>query len=617
MRNAPILKPLNKDSGTFYVFPSASELLTRTISGSSFDVKFDKFALLDIPKIGNIPNTNSISLGGIGTNLNNPVSSIPTQTSINADGNIQLATAFQNYCFSFETELLNQANLLEFHTPSERIFWKFLSYVGAIKFRDAVNSETNSNYSVDNYLEGDLINPYNKVVKYIGLTNGVNVNSLDGISSSEIYIHVGSELKLSNNIYFKKISNTSYQTTNSNSDNLSGFINTNQRVYLDAKSWFDNISNRSWSVDNLKFTKESYSAAFSDTSIQQQTINRTKSDNSTIEWNPLVYSPSISSINNIEGIEEDFNFNTVLVYYTITSNGVEYTNLYGVYFTGGYGLNSNQLTSKTKISPKINLGESGNSFNFKFQLRVDTSSGQNNLVNVDNGSSAVNLFNQILTPLRNNDLVLANSLKSLASVQNQIADLELKFNSLVGIRDQIINQINSTNNNSDLSVLLSEIYQDLDWLKRQYNSAPINFVFERGINLQLQIDGKRIIKGSAGFKTIDVSSLNYFSGNGQVLNTSNSNAISLGDTGSRFSLNIPTSCTKLTLNLTEPNYGYFLGYVIRIKNTSLSTQGSLVINAVEGTNQNFITTVAFSDLTTPTELICSSILPLKFEIDNF
>lgn len=625
MRKSPVIKPLNKESGSLYIFQSSSDLLTRTISGSNFDIKFDKFALLELPPLGN-SSFNTMQLAGIGSSPSSTTSSIPVIGGLNTDGNIQLATALQNYCLAFENEILNTQETQEYLTSSERIWWKFLSSIGAIRFRNGINSEINSHYTSNNFIEGDLNNPYNNVVKYVGLTNGVNISNLNNLTSSEIFINVGSNAKKLEKVYFKKRLTDSYKSVSLNDDLITGFDTNNARVYLDGKAWFDHYSTGSWLVNNSNFVSESYEAEFTNPNIQHQTIIRTKSDVATLDWNPKIYDNTISTLSEIPGKEEDFKFNTVLIYYTINVNGEEFTNLYGVYFTGGYDFNSSELKSKTKIVPKLNLGESGNSYNFKIQLRIESHNGQNNLTTIDNGENAVELFNRLLTPLNINNLNINNTLSQIILLNSEINSLKAKYDSLLTLKEDLINLINNQSLNENLSILLTENNNDLDWLKRQFNSLPSNLIFDRGLDVQYLSDGQKIIQSVNGLKTLNVSNLDYNSGNGQNLTTNNSNKIQLLSTGSRIILEIPTGCEELILNLIEPTSSFFIGYTIRIKNkfsnignvNIINGNGILKINLID--NTEFIQTLTsfnFSETSKPVELICTSINPLIFEIDSF
>ena len=124
-----------------------------------------------------------------------------------------LEISFQNYCLNFESTVLSDPNYdpnLK-KTVSERVFWKWLKEIGAVRFRDAnanevVASLDQVNTSIidgfpysekrwteeDDYLTGNgsPIPRYERVVKYIGECDIVNSVQNNVNSYSEVYIHV-------------------------------------------------------------------------------------------------------------------------------------------------------------------------------------------------------------------------------------------------------------------------------------------------------------------------------------------------------------------------------------------------------------------------------------------
>lgn len=213
MVKTPFIRPLQTQGGTFYTFSSAAEDLSLTFNNSLRKFKFSKFVLLKIPDFATpIYGENSIQFDSIDTtfldaasgtyNLSNPSNTTPS-----------LEISFQNYCLNFESTVLSDTNYdpnLK-KTVSERVFWKWLKEIGAVRFRDAnanevVASLDQVNTSIidgfpysekrwteeDDYLTGNgsPIPRYERVVKYIGECDIVNSVQNNVNSYSEVYIHV-------------------------------------------------------------------------------------------------------------------------------------------------------------------------------------------------------------------------------------------------------------------------------------------------------------------------------------------------------------------------------------------------------------------------------------------
>ena len=114
----------------------------------------------------------------------------------NIQNNNVFAESFQNYYYNLETLLTSNDNysIDEQRTVSERVFFKWLKEIGAIRFRVANDSEVVNNIGV-RYIEEDNSydtsgNPiYDRVIKYIGDINIINSIKNPLNSFTEIYIY--------------------------------------------------------------------------------------------------------------------------------------------------------------------------------------------------------------------------------------------------------------------------------------------------------------------------------------------------------------------------------------------------------------------------------------------
>ena len=192
MAVAPLIKPIQTQKGMFYTFQSAIEDLSLTFNNNTNKFRFSKFALLRIPEIG-IP---------ISMETDNKVQFLapgetPIMNGLSTSQNINLANSFQNYALNFESLLISQASYKREKklNVSERVFWKWLKELGAVRWRDANTAEVIQTLPAgEKRWAEDWYDPtqsnYDRVVKYIGEIDVVNSVRNKDNSYSELYIHV-------------------------------------------------------------------------------------------------------------------------------------------------------------------------------------------------------------------------------------------------------------------------------------------------------------------------------------------------------------------------------------------------------------------------------------------
>lgn len=215
MAVAPLIKPIQTQKGMFYTFQSSLEDLTLTFNNTN-KFKFSKFALLRIPEIG-IPTTlatdNHTQFLALGES--------PLLEGLSANQNINLALSFQNYALNFESLLISQAAYKreEKLNVSERVFFKWLKELGAIRWRAATDTEAISSLrsgqaaSEARWAEAwdnSGSTTYNRVVKYIADIDVINSVRNKDNSYSEIYIHVPTNVGTTPTILFNSIADHNY-----------------------------------------------------------------------------------------------------------------------------------------------------------------------------------------------------------------------------------------------------------------------------------------------------------------------------------------------------------------------------------------------------------------------
>lgn len=230
--STPLISPIKNVGGTFYTFPSASEDFNFSQNSSNKKFKFSKFVLLDIPDVKDASTgINTLGLDHI------PSSYIKVDTS---DWNTVFAESLQNYAFNLETLLVSQGfyDATKNSTVSERVFWKWLKEMGAIRWREAnvgnpeaggertrrtedslnVNDLSKRQEIGKRFVEedartttsGDLY-PYDPLVKYIGSIDIVNGVKYQGSSFLELYIMVPTDVGSTPTVLFKsKVNDSNY-----------------------------------------------------------------------------------------------------------------------------------------------------------------------------------------------------------------------------------------------------------------------------------------------------------------------------------------------------------------------------------------------------------------------
>jgi hypothetical protein len=258
MAKTPFIRPLQVQGGTFYAFSSSAEDLSFTFNNSVNKFKFSKFALLNIPDINSgDPLGNSIKLNAPDSAFLDYANS--AGNIITGNANIDFSQSFQSYCLNFETTVLStdnyNADLKQ--NVSERVFFKWLKELGAIRYQPASSDQVvstldqNTVITVNNlpstqkrYVEGDPSggtgsfglsgSTYNRVVQYVGNLDIVNSVKNNNNTYSEVYVNVPTKDGNTPTVLFKNVVDENYypdfQWTNNPSDPL-------DKEYLTGRSY--------------------------------------------------------------------------------------------------------------------------------------------------------------------------------------------------------------------------------------------------------------------------------------------------------------------------------------------------------------------------------------------
>jgi len=208
MSISPFIRPIQVQGGTFFTFSSASEDLGFTFNNDGKQFKFSKYALLNLPDFkrpaqGPLNYENHIQLDAIPGAFQ--------YVTGNKTYNLMLAESLQNYAFNLETMLTSyqtyDSNLL--HTVSERVFFKWLKEIGALRFREASVTESPLTAGL-RFTEEESSVSYNRVVQYIGEIDVVNSVKNKADAFSELYVHVPTKDGATPLVLFKSLRDANY-----------------------------------------------------------------------------------------------------------------------------------------------------------------------------------------------------------------------------------------------------------------------------------------------------------------------------------------------------------------------------------------------------------------------
>lgn len=243
MATTPLIKKITNRNGIFYAFQSGVRDSDMANSSNAYRFSFSKYALLNIPNFRvpmdnenfeevlklseedenfykRIPNT--VQFQAVGEDV---IGNGDTTSSDKEPQSKYLAESFQNYCLNMEAVLLSQDEYNynnDRRTVAERVFFKWLKELGAIRYEEAdsnyytkdVNDDDTTHYIEERKVqlsEDDQndISAYNSVVKYINDIQTVYPNVTD-IVTTELYIYVPTEQGASPYVLFTPVSDENY-----------------------------------------------------------------------------------------------------------------------------------------------------------------------------------------------------------------------------------------------------------------------------------------------------------------------------------------------------------------------------------------------------------------------
>lgn len=435
----PFIRPIATEGGSFYTFSSAAEDIGFSFNEATNKLRFSKYVLLNIPDIqtpGPLTDTltpeNYIQFDGIpGAFANDGGKSL----------NTYLAESLENYCYNLETIITSSPtynpNLKR--NVSERTFFKWLKEIGAMRFRQANDTElTDVGTFGEHFVEEDESEFYNRVVKYIGYIDVVNSVKNNHNAYSEIYVYIptshGSQPYLlftatddenySPGMIFTNVDttdplNNEYLVGRDKDDTHPAGLST--LAIFDSESgsysttsptgtgefyswynggfvtdpapgfswWFQNPTANSYYLEPSYFADATNDYLRISDGIKTVDMYRNRLDGISLEFDPAAYN-IVASNSDIEGFgdvaqsgqSENFEFNAVLIYYDLydpanPTDSVE--NLFGVLFLDNVetlSAGGGRIPRYQKFKSNAVTGENGISYAFKINLKFDINAEQ-------------------------------------------------------------------------------------------------------------------------------------------------------------------------------------------------------------------------------------------------
>lgn len=601
MAVTPLIKPIQNKKGILYNFQSSIEDIQLNLTNNPNGVRYSKFALVRIPEIGT-PDTlatdNKIQFLAPGET--------PIIEGLNSDNNINLAESFQNYALNLEALLIsrNDYNFENKQTVAERVFFKWIKEIGAIRFKDANNLQKNLDTlpTEKRFVEPDgPTSTYKRVVQYVADIDVVNsIRSADN-AYTEIFIHIPTSVGTTPYVLFKSITDENYfpnQTiTNNPPDPLDieylkgrSFDEVNPfglslKAFYDRDdgsvtteitddptnpgsllpgNWYTELTNNSYFTDDYNSTGE-YNVAedqlirkqFGATTVEyvRNTLDGIAIDFDLDNYKLAAENQEIQAFTQFNDYvdNKNFEYNAVLIYYDVfdpnnldaEGNPVDpVTNLYGVLFLDKVEQDGLEfiIPPITKYMPDPLNGTNGNSFSHKPNLKLDTSV-ENVLVEKsinDYTTFSMDLFLDVLTQFKQLQTLYNDKLLELNDLKTEVEDL----------KDLLINQTDF----NELNVRLTNLETSVEASQALFNNT-------NGVVQMIESVNDRVNDIIAGNTSIQVSyNLDLIkAGPGITLDKSIPNRLKISNSNQEYNIE-NTSIVDLSTN-NNVRLGRFTNYV--------------------------------------------------------
>ena len=409
----PLVRIPQPQGGTMYAFASAARDITRAFNNPDLKFEFSKYALLDLPDFTQSVNGSNVidyELGLKQASGQSYVASMP---------NVDFAQTFQNYALNLEEILLKDDDYdpIILQSDAEKIFFKWMSKLGAVDFRPTDSNEsTNGLYAEnDNAILGGA--NYERLVKYLGTIDAENDVTYSDNTYHEVYINVPTSVGYTPLVLFRP---TNYNTT---------------ATKLYAEDYIQGRAGQQHPDPNINI--ETIVDEYNAESGPYYDIQTNATNSVQIEFNAGSYAaiqndPKTQSILDFSKKGQDFRFNAVLVYYDLYSESVpanRSTNLYGILILDdiqdAFGPGT-KIHEQIKYKPNEVTGLNGNAYSLKLNLKFNSSLdnvGVETSIN-DFTTFSMDLFMDTTTALENATQLLLEANTRYSSIVNRLEEIE-------------------------------------------------------------------------------------------------------------------------------------------------------------------------------------------------
>lgn len=621
MSVSPFIKPIRTSGGTFYTFTSASEDLGFSFNNDDKKFRFSNYVLANIPDIRRATaNQNWVQFDTVPGNF-----SIDGSKSLNA----YLAESFQNYALNLESLITSSDNYnpnLD-RSVSERVFFKWLKEINAIRFREANSSELSDDSFGVHYVEEDESEIYSRVIQYIGGIDVVNNVRNKKNAYSEVYVHIPTSHGRQPSILFSTVADDNYQPnlefTHQPQDPLDGpyilgrSVGDTHPAGLDFEAHYDSefgtyaaespstgVSPAAelyyWDAVNNQWIDESnpdfywwYPVPkvntyflerdfFTDAGNDKFKIDdgtkvveyvRSRLDGISVQFNPNIYTDIATSvgINDFgelaeSGLSEKFEFNTVLVYYELfdPQDPTNVTrNLFGVLFLD----NVDPISGGGGQIPRLKKWKPN-------PITGDNGNAYSLKINLKFDVTAEDVTSEVTINDYN-----TFSLDLYVDALNELKETTRIFTENSAKLSQIESLLNDTRGLVLDSTNSGEILSRLNSLETIINNNQDLFVNSNQLMSLLERNYQEILNIYKGVTSIDVTyNLDTFiQGNGILLKKNKNGSVEIATSNQEYSLtNNPrvsiasdfvTTANRYTYEATLQNYSNYL----RITDGSINT----------------------------------------------
>lgn len=402
----PLIKQIDKNS--LITFPSSLEDFNTY--GRSVDKKkvyHSHFALLNLPDIS-IPTGTENKL-----DFERLESIFANGKNVGTNGvgdRLDLSESLQNFALNYESLLTEQDwyNKAKLSNCSERIFFKWLKEIGAIRYDQAGESYA----SGVRFTEEAESQDYSRLVQYISkIGSGGKITGKKN-AFTEVYINIPSSVGRTPNVLFKVNNDENYYnrmvvTKPTSSEFINGYDSSSEvpsnglplnALYnkdigditysskdsdgSDVANWNDYYTGLDAYLTDSVFGDVSNDTITMSDGVKEKTFVRSRLDGVELDFDIESYrSPEQLGIDTLEDINyslssQSFEFNAVLLYYTVYDEATKEKaiNLYGVAFIGNVqsqSLGTSSIERKQKIKSDAILGNVGNGYGYRFNFKMD------------------------------------------------------------------------------------------------------------------------------------------------------------------------------------------------------------------------------------------------------